>query len=133
MSDLIPVFYGHVTKGKIKLDRPDAYLVWLAGLEGKLIELTLRKERHARTLNQNRYYWGVVVELLSQHFGYDKDEMHEALKFKFLKKYEDSELPTVGSTTKLSTIDFNEYIEKVMRWAVTEHQIYIPEPNEVME
>jgi len=127
-----PVFYGQVKKGRVVLDRPDQYLVHVASLEGKLIELTLQKERHIRTLNQNRYYWGVVVEILANHFGYDKDEMHEALKFKFLKRHEDSALPTVGSTAKLSTVEFGDYIDTVVRWAASEYRVVIPEANEVI-
>jgi len=124
-----PLFRGIVKQGKIKLDAPDKYLVYLSGLEGKRIELTLEKERHARTLSQNAYYWGVVIEILRNYFGYESDEMHEAMKFKFLKKHEDV-LVTVGSTTKLNTIEFGEYLDRIMEWAVSEYQIYIPSPGE---
>ena len=84
---MIPILYGQVKDGKLKLDAPQGYLVQLSSLEGQRIELTIRKERHARSLSQNRYYWGVIIEILSNHFGYDREEMHEALKFKFLKKH----------------------------------------------
>ena len=130
---MIPILRGKVKDGKLKLDAPQSYLVELSGLEGQRIELTIRKERHSRSLNQNRYYWGVIIEILSDYFGYDKEEMHEALKFKFLKKHEDTNLVTVGSTAKLSTIGFTEYIDNVIRWVATEYQIVIPDSNSISD
>ena len=125
-----PIFYGNVKGGKLKLDNPQSYLVELSNLEGQRIELTIIKERHTRSLSQNKYYWGVVIEILSSYFGYDKEEMHEALKFLFLKKHEDT-LVTVGSTAKLSTVGFTEYIDNVIRWAATEYQVVIPSADGV--
>ena len=124
------LFFGVVKQGKLKFDTPDKFMVYLSGLEGKRFELTLEKERHARTLSQNAYYWGVVVEILANHFGYEPEEMHEALKFKFLKKFEGSDLVTVGSTRKLSTVEFGEYIDKIMEWAAEEYQVVIPNAGE---
>jgi hypothetical protein len=124
------IFRGIIKQGKLKFDTPDKFMVYLSGLEGKRFELTLQKERHARTLSQNAYYWGVVVEILRNHFGYESDEMHEALKFKFLRKFEDSDLVTVGSTAKLSTVEFCEYIDRIMEWAASEYRIVIPTAGE---
>ncbi len=128
---MIPIFRGIVKGGKLKLGNPQGYLVELSKLEGKHIELTIQKERNTRTLNQNSYYWGVIIEILSDYTGYDKDEVHEALKFKFLKKYEDTNLVTVGSTAKLSTAEFADYIDGIIRWAATEYQIVIPSADGV--
>jgi len=123
---MIPILYGKVRDGKLKLDNPQNYLVEISKLEGQRIELTIRKERHTRSLSQNKYYWGVIIQILSDYFGYDKEEMHEALKFKFLKRHEDTDLVTVGSTAKLSTAGFTEYIDDIIRWASTEYQVIIP-------
>jgi hypothetical protein len=131
-EEMKPLFFGIVKQGKLKFDVPDKFMVYLSGLEGKRFELTLEKERHARTLSQNAYYWGVVVEILRNYFGYESEEMHEALKFKFLKKFEDSDLVTVGSTTKLSTIEFGEYIDRIMEWAAKEYQVVIPTAGEYL-
>ncbi len=128
---MIPILRGKVRDGKLKLDAPQSYLVELSRFEGQRIELTIRKERHVRSLSQNKYYWGVIIEILSNNFGYDKEEMHEALKFKFLKKHEDTDLVTVGSTAKLSTAEFTEYIDGIIRWASTEYRVVIPSADEV--
>lgn len=124
-----PVFCGEIKNGHLKFDNTERYLVYLSSFEGKRVELTLQKERHNRTLNQNSYYWGVVIEILGNHFGYDADEMHEALKFKFLKTHENTRLITTRSTAKLSTLEFGEYLDKVIRWAA-EEGCYIPSSEE---
>lgn len=122
-------FHGEVKQGKLKLDSPSSYLVYLSSLEGKRIELSLQKERNNRTLSQNAYYWGVIIEILGQHFGYEPDEMHEALKYKFLKIHEDTGLISVRSTTKLSTLEFGDYLDRIIRWAA-EEGVVIPAAGE---
>lgn len=96
-----------------------------------------RPFRKDRSNNQNRYYWGVVVKLLSEHTGFNEDEMHEVLKYKFLtekkilstkKGWEDVSIST--STTRLTTKQFEEFMTKVRQWASIELDCYIPEPNE---
>ena len=78
-----PLWPGQVTKGKLILETPMRYLAYLSGLEGKRVELILRKQKSKRSDQQNRYYWGVVIEILANHCGYEAEEMHEALKIKF--------------------------------------------------
>jgi len=128
-----PIFTGIIEKGTLTLDNPQRYLVQLSALNGKKIELILRKRRSQRSLQQNSYYWGVVIEILSKHFGYDPEEMHEALKFHFLKISSDKspDLVSVKSTTRLSTDEFNEYVNRVVRWAAQEYGVFIPDPRQV--
>jgi len=125
---MIPILYGKVRDGKLKLDAPQNYLVELSKLEGQRIELTIRKERHVRSLSQNKYYWGVIIEILSSHFGYDKEEMHEELKRKFNPKPSkiDYDKTYGASTTKMSITEFGEYLEQIITWASVEYQIVIP-------
>ena len=47
-------------------------------------EINLKEEK-IRSNPQNRYYWGVIVEILSQEFGLSKNETHELLKSEHLK------------------------------------------------
>ena len=107
-----PVFHGSITKGRLALDNPDRYLVYMAGLEGKRVELVLRKKRSKRSDQANRYYFGVVVKILGNFCGMDPDEMHSALKVKFLSDHHEDEkgLMKVGSTAKLSTDEFTQYV-----------------------
>ena len=126
---MIPIFRGRIEKGRVILDYPEKYLVWLAKLEGKRIEVTVRERTTRRSDQQNRFYWGVVVELLADHCGYSKDEMHDALKLKFLGGNPDEKgLVKMKSTTSLSTNDFVRYTNEVIRWAAT-LGCYIPDPS----
>jgi len=128
-----PKFPGTIKDGKPILDNLPKYRAYLSAFkEGARIELILRRATKKRTDPQNRYYWGVVVPMLAEHFGYTKDEMHEALKWQFLKKPEAAP-PTVGSTRKLTTEQFNEYIESIQIWAASEFSVVVPDPNEVDE
>lgn len=125
-----PIFKGRVEKGKIILENQNRYLVQISKLEGKQVELILRKQKKQRSIAENSYYWGVVIEILKDHCGYDAEEMHEALKFKFLRKGKEG-LETVVSTTKLSTAAFEDYLETIRIWASKELNCFIPLPNEV--
>ena len=94
------------------------------------VQIIIKKYRRKRTDPQNKYYFGVVVPILMEYTGYTKDEMHEALKWKFLKIEKPGMPPTVGSTKKLNTKEFEEYLENIKRWAAVDLSLYIPDPNE---
>ena len=126
-----PVLTGRIEKGKLILDSPHRYLVRLSVLNGKLVELILRPRRKQRSINQNAAYWGIVIEILCNHTGYDKDTMHEALKAKFASHQDpDTGLLIIESTAKMDTKRFNKYYEEIQRWAAEFLDCYIPSPNE---
>jgi hypothetical protein len=104
----------------------------LHGLRGKVVDLIVRPHRRQRTSRANRYYFGVVVPLLAEHCGYDKQEMHELLAMRFLRIADD---PITGSprrtrTPKTNTKEFAEYVDACIRLA-TELGVYIPQPGEL--
>jgi hypothetical protein len=128
-----PVFLGRVDEaGRLLLEHRNALTAHLRGLAGKRVELVVRKQRARRSNEANRYYWGVVVAVIADHLGYDRDECHEALAWHFLRAGEDGEkLPRRQSTASLDTGAFSEYVERVKRWAAEELGIYVPDANEV--
>lgn len=95
-------------------------------------------DKKNRSNSQNRYYWGCVLPLVSDHTGFTIEEAHEVLKYKFLKgwkniknpKKEYIEVEYVRSTTSLDTKSFEEYMTKVREFASADMGLYIPEPNE---
>ena len=119
--------------GKLQLADSDTFRRVVAQLAGARVELTIRRAKSKRSLRQNAYYWGVVVAMLAEHLGYQQDEMHEALKFKFLRLHEDEVdgLPRVRSSASLSTAEFNTYVENVVTWAGADLGLNIPDPNQV--
>ena len=128
-----PLFYGTINKGKLILETPQKYLVHLSGLEGKRVELILRKRKSKRSNQQNKAYWGIAIEILCDKTGYTKDQMHFALKEKFASRIDPvTELRIVESTSKMDTVRFNKYYADIQQWA-TEflNGCYIPDPNEI--
>lgn len=72
-----------------------------------------------RSVQQNKRYWKVLEELGS-YLGYDVNEMHELMKYKFLSYKQDmlgDEMVVVPSTAKLTIKEFVEYSDKVERFA----------------
>lgn len=107
------------------------YLVQISKLEGKEIELTIRKKKSQRSINQNAAYWGLVIDILSEHLGYEREEVHDALRAKFLSHIDEKTgLTVIRSTTSLSTVEFMDYYSKIQRWASEFLNCYIPSPNE---
>lgn len=100
-------------------------------------QIMIKVDRDSRSAKQNKYYWGVVVKLISDYTGFETDEVREFLKCKFLK-YEKA-LPSgevaelIASTTKLDTKEFEEFMEKVRAFAAQELDLIIPLPNEAIE
>lgn len=98
-----------------------------------------------RTIHQNAYYHGVIVPLVMeglQNVGYSEirtaEDAHETLKFLFLKKCIPNEntgeaIEFIGSTAKLTTTEFNLFIDQIIMWAAEFLGIQIPLPNEQMQ
>lgn len=88
-----------------------------------------------RSLKQNAYYHGVVIPILSAHFGYTPKEMKQALALEFYSEQmktvhgEEKEVP--GQSSGLNTKEMTEVIDRIRHWASEEHGCYIPEPNDV--
>jgi len=122
-----PVFCGVIQGGKLHLERREDFDAHAARLEGCAVDLRLSKHRNVRSISQNAYYWAVVIPLLAEHCGYEDEEMHAALKWRFLQKHE-GPLPTVKSTAGLDTRDFAEYIEQCRRLGA-EMGVQIPSPG----
>jgi hypothetical protein len=107
----------------------------LKNLKGSFA-VSLKKNKAQRTLQQSRYYFGVVLAYLSEETGFTKDEAHQLMQRMFLKYAKDVSDGTsemfVRSTTSLNTVEMNEYIEQIRIFAVSELGCYIPEPNEIV-
>lgn len=133
--------FGHIEKGALTIARRDKLDSDLSLLGDCPVEILIRKRKRFRSTNQNRFYHGVVIPSIkyameSKGFLINSNEqIHELLKFKFLKgeilNVPTGELiETIGSTTKLSTMDFEDYLTKIRAWASQYLECIIPEPNE---
>lgn len=131
---ITPKFIACVENGVLKFADSEKQRMnqYIRGLKGE-VEIVLKKRTKSRSSNQNRYYWGVVIETLSNHIGYEREEMHDTLKILFLRKPAPAQgLPdTLRSTSSLTTVEFEEFLERVRRWASVDFSLSIPLPNEV--
>ena len=89
--------------------------------------------RPRRSDRQNRYYWPCFVEPFADHLGVEPDQAHLILKAKFLRKeIIDKETGErfvfVLRSSKLSTSDFNEYLDNCAQF-LAELLIFVPEAN----
>ena len=116
--------------GRLVMDEPGAFARALAKFRGREVQVLVESKKKRRSDRQNAYYWGVIIEILSDFTGYSADEMHEALKSKFLGFYDKKTgLRIVSSSAKLSTADFEKYLAQIRAWA-SENGVFIPLPNE---
>ena len=131
------MIYKHkafIKNGKVTFQDRERFDNHLLNYEGKTVVVTVREQKERRSLNLNSYYWAVIVKLLSEETGYNKDEMHEVLKSMFLRtKYQIKGIwiHSTKSTTKLTNEEMQAYIEECKSFASTTLGLYIPDPNEV--
>ena len=122
--------------GKFVPENEDGYAVWMDNLDGKECVITIGEKKNQRSMSQNAYYNGVVLKIIGEHLGYDRDEVHEILAAKFLKKIskvDGVDMVVVRSTTSLTTDEMSNYIEKCKRFSAMELGCFIPEPENIKE
>lgn len=131
---------GHIDNtGKLLLRDQSRLRAWVHDHSDKDVMLTIEQKRKKRTNSQNAYYWGVCIPLIQEAMNdlgneFTKEETHEFLKARF--NYKEIELKDGYffdmpiSTSKLNTIQFNEYIETIIRFAADMLGVIIPPPNE---
>ena len=80
------------------------------------------KETGVRSAQQNNYYWK-IVEIIAEDLGYTNQEMHSAIKEHF----------NIQSTKTLSTKEFANFIERIIRWCAVDLNIVIPDTKTLLQ
>lgn len=128
---------GTLRNGKVTIRDRGVFEDGLATMPDGEVFVRVERPRATRSLKQNAFYWGVLIQGLSEHTGYTPDEMHEFLKMKFIPKRLAvakgngeivDELVIGGTTTKLDTIDFTDYCAEIQRWAAEELDLVLEDP-----
>jgi hypothetical protein len=135
MSHIVPKFLGHVQEGRVKVLDTKRYLEHLKKLESKDVEITVQKVRSLRSQQQMRYYWGVVIQIISDDTGNDPEQIHEYLKLRFAPpqfiKLKGKARQIPGCTHDLFRDNFfDDYIRKIQAWYALDFGGVIPDPNE---
>jgi hypothetical protein len=130
---------GHIDdNGVLTIHNKIALKEWAAQNPGRNVRIKFEKRGSKRSLPQNAYYHGVVVQMVQQglrDIGYSlsHDETHFFLK----QKFNPVQIPgngglmieVPGTTTQLNKIEFSEYIERIAQWAVEYLNVVIPPAN----
>jgi ribosomal protein L14 len=135
-------FLARVTGGKLPTHVYQDIARVAEKFDGKVLVVSVKERKRQRSLSQNSYYFGVVVKSITRMFReagnyVDEDEVHEFLKQHVGKLSQnvvtpDGEVLKVPASTKrLSTMDFELYLDKVRAWAA-ELGCMIPLPNETL-
>lgn len=110
--------------------------------------IEIEEAKCERSLQQNKYLFGVAYTLISDKTGYEKDDLHTyllglhfgtRLKRVPRSKYNPQglmEVPVRTTTTDangrrsvLGRMEFSEYVDFVKRFAAEKCQIFVPDPN----
>lgn len=96
-------------------------------------QVTIEPKTKKRTLNQNALYWK-WVGLIADATGNDNDDVHEALKAKFLTPRTidlGGEQREIRSTAKQDKAAMTAFMDKVYAFATSELGLYLPTPEEL--
>ena len=130
---MTPIFQGRIEKGKLILETPNRFRVYLSKHEGKPVEIIVRKKKSQRSLNQNNWYWSCIVAMISDYLGYTKEECHFALRERLARNRERERngLVITESTATMDTVRFAKYCDEIVRWSEEFLHLYIPKPGEM--
>lgn len=133
----------HVTNGKPNNAKKlnEAF----RGFEGKDVIVTIEKRKSKRSDAQNRFFHGVVIPIIQQgyldagwiegkSFEWTKNEIKKACLIKEAVNQNTGEVKQyVGETSGLTKLEFMDFIAEVQQWAMESLNVYVPDPNEIME
>jgi hypothetical protein len=115
--------------GQLEFTDPKSLEQFLVMNPGEVfINIGKNRRKRQRSNNQNEYYWGCVLKLISEHTGDTVEDLHDHFRIRFLMR--GVKLDSPRSTTSLSTSEFEEYLSKIRHFAQMDLQVFIPLPHE---
>lgn len=127
--------------GRIPAETMQSVINVLQSFPGRRMKISLGFVRKKRSDPQNRFYWGVVVPIVTQMFveygnEVDAEDVHRFLKGKvggMTKPIVDRDGAVVtfvvDTSTKLTTYEWEVWMEKIRAWAAS-IDLFLPYPNE---
>jgi hypothetical protein len=115
----------------------------LESMEGKELVVTLSEYQTKRTVQQNRWYWGVVIPTIIRFLleessrEYTKEDIHDYMVTELLRPrintrdILDRQVITyeVKRVSAMTTKEFADFVEKIQQhWA--ERGLVIPDPGQ---
>jgi hypothetical protein len=123
-----------VKEGKLQSNVRAQIANELANFNDKRVEITIKRLSAKRSDRQNRLYW-LYVSIIAKEIGYAKNELHEIMKWQFLKREKVNEktgsvMYYTISTTSLNKLEFADMVTEIIQWAALEFDIVLPLPEE---
>lgn len=126
-------FNGIIRNNKLSVYNIQKFSEFIKTLDTLEITIDISKVIKKRSIQENRYYWGVVIQTIADHFKIDdRDFIHDSLRFRFLSDLSPLLLWGAKSTKVLSTSEFEDYMTNIRNWAWESHKLQILKPNEVI-
>lgn len=108
---------GEVVGGKFKPLNQSLFRRAFAEYEGKKCLVAVKKFENSRTVQQNRYMYGVVFQIISDYSGSSIEEVHDRMCQMFLPPIvtENEKIGCFiaqGKTSKLTTGEMADFLER---------------------
>lgn len=121
----------------LRINKPsdkDSVIAYIQKLPDQQFVVTVEKKKVTRTIPQNRLYW-MWINCISKETGNEQNDLHEYFGNEWLPKIEvtlfnKEVIVKPISTTKLTTVQFKEYLDKVQIFASSELGIVLPNPED---
>ena len=131
-----------VTGGRLPREMGEKLAALIRTLDGRRVCISVKEVKRKRSLQANAYLWGVVYPPIVAAFrehgnAVDADDVHlfckqHVGKLKQVLVTPDGEvLHSVGSTARLGTSEFMDYVAAVKAWAKEVLDVNVPEPGEL--
>ena len=121
--------FGSLKNGKLILNNDRRFNDNLNIFEGEEVEIRIKVRTNNRTNEQNSLYWK-WINIMSEETGFTKEEMHELIKYKFLKRTSINnngiEEVKLKSTTTLTVKEFTKLMENILYWSNNTLNINLP-------
>ena len=136
-------YNGKVTDKGLHIYNRSAFDQDIKLFHSKEVTIKIERKKKSRSLDQNAFYWGVVIPLVREgliDIGYKVglNDSHELLKSKFAIKEHINEktgevLVSKQSTSTMTTTEFMGYIADIQQFASEYLNIEVPDPNEQLK
>ena len=93
-------------------------------------EVTIKRYVKPRSDNQHGYY-RTLRDLVSEHTGYEKDEVHDIMRTKAGLHETVHGVEILKSTNKMNVVEMGELIEVTIRTAAQDMDLSLPPPKQV--
>lgn len=117
--------------GRLELASRQEFSRLLGSMRRGPVSVDVKVCRSKHSQKARGYYYGVVLKLISEHTGYDVNELHELFKRRFLKPVvkdvlgEEIEVWTIAESDSL---EFFDYVEDCRRVGA-EMGVETPDPD----